>query len=229
MDKTMNTIYTVAVTSMLAAELIGCGAHSVLRHRADTLKRVEESGRVLAGEAAGAAKSGNEMIQAADSARTSGGDEKSLATFDRAVAAYGAYMERLRRRNEEFKTSVTALQEAVQDEKEHWAEIVQGIREDKLRMKHQRLMDSRMRKVEKYIEASGKQIEELELALQRGQDIELAAASTREDASTGRLGNKLQSLILEIRQAQMELGRAAGALLAQLPMLNEPSAEPASS
>lgn len=125
-------------------------------------------------------------------------------------------MEKAAHQREIYSDGLDSLREEVQAAKERWAEIVQKIGNDDLKREHQRLMDRRLRNLERKLQAAEKGLGAYDTALSRAKDVKLVAESFHQDAMLGRLGDKIDSFAADIKRANAEMVRAADILLASL-------------
>lgn len=193
--------------------------HLVGIHNADTLNKVQKdylaTRKPTADAVAQTAKSGDALVDAAKEA-SANTDEKTLSQLDNSTSTYEANVEKARRQREAYAAKLDALKEEIQYASERWNDIVQKMGSETMKQEHQRKIENRTRNLARKIQQAEKGLQALDLALGRAADVELAVQSIKQDALLGQLGEKLGGFTVEVRQANLEMNRAADSLMASL-------------
>jgi hypothetical protein len=223
MSKKLTAVFLLALGFASTAVLTGCGSaaayHLAGLHNDNTLQSAQgdynKARADAAAKLADTAKAGTEMLGAAKQMQDHP-QEESTSKLEDATDGYGNSVDRAERQREVYADGLAQLREEVQATKERWADIIQKIGDEPLKNEHQRLMDRRLRNLERKLQAAERGLVAYDTALSRAKDVRLVAASLKEDAVLGRIGDRIDSFAGEVKLANAALVRAADVLLASL-------------
>jgi predicted RNase H-like nuclease (RuvC/YqgF family) len=176
-------------------------ASDALATTAEDTKEVVESGKNVV-------KATNEAAQEIQNGEAA----KGVATLDKAGITYLAAVEKAQRDCEVYSQRLEALMEEKEAGEERWDEIIDRIKDPKLKADHQRMKDRRMRNVNRRLQSGKNNLEVLNAALNRASDTKLALASLRQDAFMGTIGTKLVAFIADMKETDAGLERALTAI-----------------
>jgi predicted RNase H-like nuclease (RuvC/YqgF family) len=204
---------------------------SVGRHTEQTMatadKKAADALAATAEDTKGVVESGKNVVEATKEAAKeiqNGDTSKGLETLDGAGSTYMTAVEKAQHDCEVYSQRLETLTEEKEAAEERWNEIIEQIKDPKLKADHQKMKDRRMRNVNRRLQSGKSNLQVLYAALNRASDTKLALASLRQDALMGSIGTKLTAFISEMKEADAGLERALAAISSSLDTNSEASA-----
>lgn len=230
MTKKLMLASLLALGFASTAALTGCGSAAAYRlvgtHNDETLTAAQQDYNKARTEAAAkladTAKAGTEMLNAAKQAQDHP-QEPAASRLEDATDNYASSVDKAERQREVYADGLAMLREEVQAAKDRWSEVVGKIGDETLKNEEQRRMDRRLRSLDRKLQAAERGLTAYDTAMSRAKDARLVAASLKEDAALGKVGDRIDEFSGQVKQANAELVRAADLLLANL-TVDEPVA-----
>jgi len=189
-------------------------------HNQQTLKAAEDTvtkdRQTTAETMTKAAKTGDDMLTAAKEVAVNPDSKDSVSKLDRTVSIYLANVAKATNQREAYAEGISDLRDEIQSQEEHWTEIIEKMTDPAIKQEHQKTHDRTMRSLQRKLQLVDKELHTLDGALARATNAELAAESLKQYAVMGNLAGKLDSFVLQVREANSAMTHAADALLATL-------------